>query len=228
MNVNKLHEILSLCEQGNPFNEKVTLVGAIKTIDADTVNLAIKEGLKVVAENKAQEFRDKAEKIIGAEHHFIGHLQSNKIKYVVGKVSLIHSVDSISLAEDIDAFAKKKGLTQNVLAEINIGGELSKSGFNPTNALDSVKELSKLENIKVVGLMAMLPKSDDEMLLASLVKQMRSLFDTLKAEGFPFYYLSVGMSADYRLAIQNGSNMIRVGSEIFGKRNYEVKTDGNV
>ena len=228
MDVNKLHEILSLCEKGNPFNEKVTLVGAIKTIDADTVNLAISQGLKVVAENKAQEFRDKADKIIGAEHHFIGHLQSNKIKYVVGKVSLIHSVDSISLAEDIDAFAKKKGIIQNVLAEINIGGELSKSGFNPANAIESVNALSKLENIKVVGLMAMLPKSDDETLIASLVKQMRSLFDTLKGDGFPFTYLSVGMSADYKVTIQNGSNMIRVGSEIFGKRNYEVKTDGNV
>jgi pyridoxal phosphate enzyme (YggS family) len=222
MDVNKLHEILSLCEQGNPFNEKVTLVGAIKTIDADTVNLAIKEGLKVVAENKAQEFRDKAEKIIGAEHHFIGHLQSNKIKYVVGKVSLIHSVDSISLAEDIDAFAKKKGLTQNVLAEINIGGELSKSGFNPDNVKENVYAISKMANIKVVGLMAMMPKSDDQSFLASLCNKMRGVYDELKLEGLPFRYLSMGMSADYKVAIKNGSNMIRLGSSIFGKRNYEV------
>ena len=222
MDANKLREILSLCENGNPFGEKVTLVGAIKTVDADTVNLAVKNGLKVVAENKAQEFRDKADKIIGATHHFIGHLQTNKIKYVVGKVELIHSVDSIHLAEEINDFAIKKGLTQNILAEINIGGELSKSGFNLENAIESIKALDKLSNVKVVGLMAMLPKADDNEYLLSLVKKMRNLYDGFIKDGYPFYALSVGMSADYQIAIAGGSNMIRVGSQIFGKRNYEV------
>lgn len=226
MDVNKLREILSLCEKGNTYGEKVTLVGAIKTIDADTVNLAVKNGLKVVAENKAQEFRDKADKIIGARHHFIGHLQSNKIKYVVGKVELIHSVDSVKLAQEIDEFAMKKGITQNILAEINVGGELSKSGFNFENAKACIKTISELKNVKVVGLMAMLPKSDDEEFLSSLVKKMRALYDELILEGYPFSYLSVGMSADYKIAIKNGSNLIRVGSEIFGKRNYEVNTNG--
>ncbi|MBR2384961.1 MAG: YggS family pyridoxal phosphate-dependent enzyme, partial [Clostridia bacterium] len=174
----------------------------------------------IVAENKVQEFREKTDSIIGAEQHFIGHLQTNKVKYLVGKVALIQSVDSIHLGQAISDVCVKKCVSQNILAEINIGGELSKSGFNPDNAIESVKQLSQLKGIRVVGLMAMLPHSEDQNLLKNLCLQMRSLYDNIKSEGFDFRYLSVGMSADYKIAIQNGSNMIRIGSSIFGKRNY--------
>ena len=219
----KLKEILNLCEKGNNFGEKVTLVGATKTMDADTINLAISKGLKVVAENKAQEFRDKHDKIVGATHHFIGHLQSNKLKYVVGKVELIHSVDTTAIATDIDEMSAKKGIVQDILVEINIAKTPTKSGFMPEDATDSVLEISKLKNIRVVGLMAMLPVDSDIETQALLTRKMRALYDELKNQGLPFTTLSMGMSADYEVAIAHGSNLVRVGSAIFGKRNQEIK-----
>lgn len=220
MPFNGLLEILQEIKNGNNLGEKIHLVGATKTICVETINDAIKNGLKIVAENKVQEFREKTDSIIGAEQHFIGHLQTNKVKYLVGKVALIQSVDSIHLGQAISDVCVKKCVSQDILAEINIGGELSKSGFNPDNAIESVKQLSQLKGIRVVGLMAMLPHSEDQNLLKNLCLQMRSLYDNIKSEGFDFRYLSVGMSADYKIAIQNGSNMIRIGSSIFGKRNY--------
>ena len=217
-----LDKIFSEIKNGNNYGERVTLVGAIKTVSAETINEAIKMGLSVIAENKVQEFREKDAFIDkNCTRHFIGHLQTNKVKYIVGKVDTIQSVDSIHLAEAISKEAVKKGVTQNIFAEINIGGELSKSGFNPENAYDSVKQLTAFPAIRVTGIMAMLPKSDDETYLSSLVKKTREIFDNLKKE-YGLKYLSIGMSSDYKIAIENGSNMIRLGTVIFGKRNYEV------
>ncbi len=217
-----LANIFNEIKNGNNLGEKVYLVGATKMVDADTINKAVEYGLNIVAENKVQEFREKTQFILNAEQQFIGHLQTNKVKYLVGKVSLIQSVDSIHLAECIDKEAQKKCVIQEILCEINVGGELSKSGFSLDNAKDVVKELTKFKNIKLAGLMAMLPHSDDEKLLSSLCQKMRSIYDELKNNGLPFKYLSMGMSGDYKIAINNGSNMIRVGSGIFGKRNYNV------
>ena len=216
-----LDDIFENIKNGNNFNEEITLVGATKTVSADTINLAVKHGLKVVAENRVQEFREKTELIDKcASQHFIGHLQTNKVKYLVGKVDLIHSVDTIRLAEEISKEAVKKCVTQDILCEINVGGELSKSGFDFDNAKMAVKELSTLKNVHVMGLMAMLPASCDQEYLASLCRKMRALYDDLKAQGYPFKHLSMGMSGDYKIAIKNGSNMIRIGSGIFGARVY--------
>lgn len=210
-------------KNGNNLGEKISLVGATKTVDSERINLAIKNGLNIVAENKVQEFRDKHPFIIGAKEHFIGHLQTNKVKYLVGNVELIQSVDSVRLAEEISNCAIKKNVVQDILIEINVGGELSKSGFDYDNAKDIVKTVSAFNGIKVRGLMAMLPKSDDQEFLAALCQKMRSVYDDIKKDNSDFRYLSVGMSGDYEIAIKNGSNMIRIGSGIFGKRNYEVK-----
>lgn len=218
-----LQKIFSYIKDGNNLGEEISLVGATKTVDADTINLAVKNGLKIVAENRVQEFREKHSLINGAEEHFIGHLQTNKVKFLVGNVKLIQSVDSIRLAEEISAYATKKNLVQDVLIEINVGGELSKSGFHYDNAKEAIKTVSAFKGIRVCGLMAMLPKSESEELLADLCKKMRAVFDEIKKDNGNFKYLSVGMSGDYKIAIKNGSNMIRIGSGIFGKRNYEVK-----
>ncbi len=217
-----LKEILSFIKNGNNLGEKVYLVGATKTVPVQTINRACELGLEIVAENKVQEFREKTDLITNAEQHFIGHLQTNKVKYLVGKVSLIQSVDSIRLAEEISRQALKKSVCQDILIEINIGGELSKSGFDFDNCLDAVKQISKLEGVKVKGLMAMLPHVDDKEMLKNLCLKMRGLYDTMIKDGYDFKYLSVGMSNDYQIAIANGSNMIRLGSKIFGKRNYGV------
>ncbi len=222
---NNLKQIFEQIKDGNNFGEPITLVGASKTVSADVINRAATLGLKVVAENKVQEFREKSQLLIGVEQQFIGHLQTNKVKYLVGKVSLIHSVDSLHLAKAIDLECVKKGVVQNVLIEINVGGELSKSGFDLDSARSSIKEITNTyKNIRIKGLMAMLPHTDDNTLLVELCKKMRSLYDSMKADGYEFEYLSLGMSADYKIAIKNGSNMIRLGSSIFGQRNYgEIK-----
>ena len=218
-----IEKVLNFIKDGNNLGEPITLVGATKTVSAQVINQAVSYGLKVVAENKVQEFREKTDLIAHAKQHFIGHLQTNKVKYLVGKVELIHSVDSVHLAEAIDKEALKKGVVQDVLVEINVGGELSKSGFDLENAYEGVKEISKLDNLKVLGLMAMLPKSEKKEEISALCLKMREIFDTLNKEGFNLKYLSMGMSHDYEIAVKNGSNMIRLGSVLFGERNYGDK-----
>jgi pyridoxal phosphate enzyme (YggS family) len=223
MEENNLKDLLLELSSPNPYGEEITLVGASKTMPVEVINKAIDGGLRVVAENRVQEFREKTDLIKDADQHFIGHLQTNKVKYLVGNVSLIQSVDSIHLAEEIDKCASKKGVVQDFLIEVNVGGELSKSGFTPENALEYERELNKFQNIKCVGFMGMLPKSDNEEYLVSLCKTMRDIFEKAKKVNPDIKYLSMGMSGDYKLTIKNGSNMIRLGSTIFGKRNYEVK-----
>ena len=216
-----LDKVLKEIENGNDLGEKITLVGATKFVPVEIINQAIEKGLKVVAENKVQEFREKTDMLDKtAEQHFIGHLQKNKVKYLVGKVALIQSVDSLPLAEEISDFAVKRGVIQDILLEVNIGEEESKSGLFYEEVIPVAKAVSALKGVALKGLMAMLPNTDDEKLKISLCKKMRYLYDELKKEGFALTYLSVGMSEDYKTAIKNGSNMIRLGSLIFGQRNY--------
>lgn len=218
--------LLSILEEikgGNPYGEEITLVGATKFVDTETINEAISLGLKVVAENQAQEFVRKTEFISPlASQHFIGHLQTNKVKYLVGKVELIHSVDSIKLATAISERALKIGAIQDVLLEINIGGEENKSGFSRDEFDSAIKEVSLLKGVRVKGIMTVFPITDNLSVTENCAKSMRAIFDKYKNE-YNLSYLSMGMSADYKIAIENGSNMIRIGSTIFGKRNYGDK-----
>ena len=215
-----LEKVFEDIKNGNNLGENITLVGATKMVCPEIINQSIELGLKVVAENKVSEFREKHSSIVGATQHFIGHLQTNKVKYLVGNVELIHSVDSIHLAEAISEQAIKKNVIQDILIQINIGKESQKSGFQPEETLDAVKEISIMPHVRIRGLMAMLPLSDDEQLLKNLCLQMRDKFDIIKSQYNNIDFLSMGMSADYKIAIENGSNMIRLGSTIFGKRNY--------
>lgn len=212
--------ILEEIKGKNTFNEEITLVGATKFVDVSVINEAIELGLKVVAENQVQEFIKKTDLISkDASQHFIGHLQTNKVKYLVGKVDLIHSVDSIKLANVISERAIKLGAIQNVLLEINIGGEISKSGFSDTEIENALKEISLLKGVKIKGVMAVLPITEDASVTKNCATKMREIFDKYKTE-YDLKYLSMGMSSDYKIAIECGSNMIRLGSIIFGKRNY--------
>ena len=214
-----LKNILEELSKGNNLGEEITLIGATKTIPPEVINEAISLGLKVVAENRVQEFRKKTELIDkNARQDFIGHLQTNKVKYLVGKVDTIHSVDSVNLANEISKRAKSLNLTQNILMEINIGGELSKSGFSKENAIESALTLSKLDNVNLVGVMAMLPKSEDEEYLSTLSSEVRDIYDKLNQLGLKLSMLSMGMSNDYKIAIKNGANAVRLGSIIFVKR----------
>lgn len=219
----RVQEIKAELEKGNAFGEKVLLVAATKTQSAEIINQAIQAGVDAVAENKPQEFRDKHEALLPCERHFIGHLQTNKIKYLIGKVSLYHSCDRNELAEELAKQSLKNCLVSNVLIQINIGNEDSKGGYTYETAKEVFDVLSKTDGLNVKGFMAMLPESDDEAYLRGLVRKMRVLFDWAKNRSKEVEYLSMGMSGDYKLCIEEGSNVVRLGSTIFGVRNYATK-----
>ncbi len=211
---------------GNGYGERVFLVAATKMQTAESINEAIAAGVDAVAENKPQEFRDKHPLLQPCPRHFIGHLQTNKIKYLVGKIDLYHSCDRDELANELALQSIKRGIVSNVLLQINIGKEESKSGYPLEEAKEVFLRISAMDGLCVQGFMAMLPKSEDTAFLAALVDEMRALFEWAKVQSSHVRYLSMGMSGDYKLCIEHGSNMIRVGSTIFGERNYGGQADG--
>ena len=216
----RIKQIQMQIANGNAYGERVTLVAATKMQTAQDINQAIAAGVDAVAENKAQEFRDKYGEVNACPRHFIGHLQTNKLKYVVGNVDLIHSCDRDDLLMEISKISIKKGVVSNVLLQINIGEEESKGGYDYEKAQAAFVNALNVPNVCVKGFMAMLPDIDDEMRLRALVRKMRTLFDWAKMQSVQVEHLSMGMSGDYMLCIEEGSNMIRVGSTIFGARNY--------
>ncbi len=207
-------------EKGNAFGENVLLVAATKTQSAEAINEAIQAGVDAVAENKPQEFRDKNELLLPCPRHFIGHLQTNKVKYLVGKIDLYHSCDREELAIELAKQSQKRGITSDVLIQINIGNEESKGGYSFDEAKETFARLRATEGIRVRGFMAMLPESDDEQGLRRLTRKMRALFEWAKTQAEGIDYLSMGMSGDYALCVEEGSNVIRVGSTLFGARSY--------
>ena len=215
-----VQEIKKQLAKGNPYGEKVTLVAATKTQSAEAINEAIAAGVDAIAENKPQEFRDKNDLLRPCPRHFIGHLQTNKVKYLVGKVELFHSCDREDLANEIARLSIKNGVISNVLIQINIGDEETKGGYSYDKAQETFLRLSQKEGLCVKGFMAMLPDTDDQTLLRALARKMRSLFDRAKEKYPTIEHLSMGMSGDYALCVEAGSNMVRVGSTIFGARNY--------
>ena len=216
----RVQSIKAEIANGNPFGEKVWLVAATKTQTAEAINEAIAAGVDAVAENKPQEFRDKNDLLLPCTRHFIGHLQTNKVKYLIGKIDLYHSCDRDELAEEIAKRSKNAGIVSNVLIQINIGNEETKGGYSYDDAQAIFTRLSAVEGLCVKGFMAMLPDIDDEALLRSLIKKMRRLYEWAKEQSNTVEYLSMGMSGDYALCIEEGGNMIRVGSTIFGARKY--------
>lgn len=205
----------------NPFGEKVTVVAAVKLQDVQSINKAIAAGITDIGDNHVQEFKSKYDFIEGnPRRHFIGHLQTNKIKYLLGRTDLYHSVDRLNLAEELSLRGQNAGITSEILLQVNIGDETSKSGFSYGEILSAYEKIAVLPSVKIKGLMAMLPFTDDEHLLKKLAVKMRKLYDRLKDGDKNIEYLSMGMSGDWKLCVQYGSNMIRVGTSIFGERNY--------
>ncbi len=216
-NVKKL-----LAETGeNPFGEKVTLVAAVKTQTVEDINRAIAAGITDIGDNHVQEFRDKYDGITGnPNRHFIGHLQTNKVKYLIGRTYLYQSVDRLELAEEISKRSERAGVVSDCLIQINIGNEETKGGFEYDEGLAAYQKISAMPALKIKGLMAMLPFSDDEELLRTLAKKMRALFEKLRDKDENIRYLSMGMSGDWKLCVECGSNMVRLGTSIFGARHY--------
>lgn len=202
--------------------KNVTVVAATKTVDAERINYAIECGLRHIGENRVNELLEKYDSYDKrAEVHFIGQLQRNKVKYIIDKVSLIHSVDSVALADEIEKQAKKHGLVMDVLIEVNIGREESKGGVMPEE-LDKVLEyIRTLEHVKVRGLMAIPPKIENVENKSNFFSKMSEIFidiSTQNVDNSSMDILSMGMSADYVEAVNCGSTMIRPGTAIFGKR----------
>ena len=218
--IEKVKGLREELKKGNAFGERVFLVAATKMQTAEAINAAIAAGVDAVAENRVQEFRDKTERLLACPQHFIGRLQTNKVKYLVGKIDLFHSCDRYELAAEISRVSVGRGVISDVLVQINAGGEATKGGFPLSEAYEAYRRIKQMQGIRVKGFMAMLPNSEDEGLLTSLADEMRKIYEEARSEDDGIEYLSMGMSGDYRLCIAHGSNMIRVGSTIFGEREY--------
>ena len=211
--------------------EDVLLIAVTKLHEPDEIEEAIAAGVTDIAENKVQEIQKKFDQIHSPVNwHLIGHLQTNKVKYIIDKVVMIHSVDSVHLAQEIDKRAAAAGRTMDVLLQVNAAHEESKFGLDPKDVPQVFREiLDSCPNVKIRGLMHIAPWSEDPEEIRPYFKEVKDLFDTLAAEEHPnadFKYLSMGMSHDFETAIEEGANIIRVGTSIFGERDYSKKMGG--
>lgn len=223
-NINKVKDRIRVAaSKAGRDPDEIRLIAVSKRVQAGRVIEALNSGIDTFGENYAQEFRDKR-KIVeesagsGVHWHFIGSLQKNKVKYLIGSVELIHSLDSVSVAEEIDKKAKSLGIKAAVLIEVHTGGEDTKGGVE-TKALESfLEEVSSLDSLEVKGLMTMPPYFNDPEQARPYFRELRELRDRLKDEHPGLVELSMGMSADFEVAIEEGATIVRVGTSIFGPR----------
>lgn len=217
-------QILQEIAQLSPIPERVQLLAVSKKQSPDKIQWLYQQGQKSFGENYVQEATEKIAQLPLAEidWHFIGHLQTNKVKDVVGKFSLIHSVDSLKLAQHISKKAKELNITQSILIEINIAAETSKSGFHLQDLKNHWAEITTLENIRIMGLMCLPPADVSEDVTVNYFKNMVDLSNELKSktsiERHPLTELSMGTSGDYQLALKNKATIIRLGTILFGER----------
>jgi len=205
----------------NEIKDKADLVAVSKTRSIQEIQEAYNSGQLKFGENRVQEIVDKQSKLPNnIEWHMIGHLQKNKVKYIAKFINLIHSVDRISLAKEIDKHAKKENRKIDCLIQLKISEEESKFGLQIEDFKNFYESLQNYKNLNVIGLMGMASFTDDNELIDKEFKKIKTIYDDMVLIDSRFKVLSIGMSDDYNIAIENGSNMIRVGSKIFGKRNY--------
>ena len=205
----------------NEILNKADLIAVSKTRTIQEIKQAYNSGQLKFGENRVQEIVDKQSKLPDdIEWHMIGHLQKNKVKYIAGFINLIHSLDRISLAKEIDRQAKKEGRIIDCLIQIKISKEDSKFGLKIEDFTDFYKNLETFKNLNVIGLMGMATFTSDIKVIGEEFKMIKRIYDNVASIDPKFRVLSIGMSDDYNIAIENGSTMIRVGSKIFGKRNY--------
>ena len=216
--------IAAACAECGRDPKEITLVGASKMNDAAACREAIAAGIDVLGENRVQEMTEKLSQNAydGAPLHFIGHLQRNKVKQVVGKAALIQSVGSLPLLKAIEKEAEKQGIVQDILLEVNIGGEEAKSGFAPGELEDAAKAAQAMEHIRVHGLMTIPPADCSREENIHYFQEVRALYVDINEKLFhnKLKCLSMGMSGDFEDAIRNGATMVRVGTAIFGARHY--------
>lgn len=216
--------IAAACGECGRDPKEITLVGASKMNDAAACREAIAAGIDVLGENRVQEMTEKLSQNAydGAPLHFIGHLQRNKVKQVVGKVALIQSVGSLPLLEAVEKEAEKQDIVQDILLEVNIGGEEAKSGFAPAELTGAAEAALQMAHIRVRGLMTIPPADSDRETNMRYFQEVRALFVDINEKMFhnKLKCLSMGMSGDFEDAIRSGATMVRVGTAIFGARHY--------
>lgn len=222
---NAMSRLETALEESGKSMKDVLVIGASKTMPLERI-LFVRDNtdVKIFGENRVQELLEKYTPEV--RWHFIGQLQTNKVKYIIDKVELIHSVDRLSLLQEIDRQAKKHGKVQDILIEVNIGGEEKKGGVAPAEVIDFAKEVDKYPSVRLKGLMSVLPNVEKEALNAFYL-QLSKLYDTLKQtrlDNADIRYLSAGMSNDYDVAVKYGANIVRLGRALFGER--EVITNG--
>lgn len=213
------------CKNAGRNRNEVTLIAVSKTKPVEMLQEIYDENIRDFGENKVQELCSKMEQLPSdIRWHMIGHLQRNKVKYIVGKVELIHSVDTYRLAEEINIQAKKQNVIVPILVEVNIAHEESKFGISAEDAILLVEEISRLENIRIKGLMTIAPyveNPEDNRLYFRKIKQLSVDITNKNIDNVSMEILSMGMTGDYMVAIEEGATMVRVGTGIFGERNYK-------
>ena len=221
------NRIDAACARAGRPVDSVTLIAVSKTYPAQAVRDAMQSGTRDFGENKAQELVAKADELGGdLRWHFIGNLQRNKVKYVVGRACLIHSVSSLRLAEEIEKEAAKRNMTVKVLAEVNIADEETKHGIDAESAKLLVRQMAELPHLEICGLMAIAPPVDDPEENREHFRRLRILRDELRAEALPrvsMTELSMGMTLDFEVAVEEGATLVRVGTAIFGHRTYPAR-----
>ncbi len=224
-NLNQVErKIEEACKRAGRDRNEVTLIAVSKTKPVEMLQEVYDENIRDFGENKVQELCDKIEVMPqDIRWHMIGHLQRNKVKYIVGKVELIHSVDSYRLAEEINIQAKKKNIIVPILVEVNIAHEESKFGISEDDAIQLVKEIAELENVRIMGLMTIAPyveNPEDNRMYFRKIKELSVDIRNKNIDNVSMSVLSMGMTGDYEVAIEEGATMVRVGTGIFGERNY--------
>lgn len=226
-NIAKVEEnIAKACEKGNRSLEEVTLICVSKTKPVECIKEAYACGKRAFGENKAQEMKEKCDTLEkDIEWHFIGHLQTNKVKYVVGRACLIHSVDSLKLARAIEEESAKKGVVSRILIEVNVAKEASKFGLDLEDTLALVREIAQFQHIKIEGLMTIAPFVSNPEENREVFRKLRQLsvdIDQKNIDNVSMGVLSMGMTNDYQIAIEEGATVVRVGTGIFGERDYNI------
>ncbi len=219
--LSKLDEAL---EKIGKKKEDIILLAATKTVDSETINYCLSKGIKYIGENKVQELLSKDEEVMPCHRHFIGHLQTNKVKDIINRVEMIHSVDSLKLAREISKQAVKNEKIMDILLEVNVAGEESKWGFAPEETENVLKEICGLPNLRVKGLMAIPPICNEAEENRKYFKKMKKLFVDIGSKNIDnssMDILSMGMSDDFHIAVGEGANLIRLGTALFGKRIYK-------
>lgn len=224
-NLQEIKENILIAAKKSGRDEKdIKLIAVTKTVDEDYMNQVIELGIEDIGENKVQEIQRKYDNIKeSVKWHMIGHLQTNKVKYIIDQVKLIHSLDRMSLAKEIQKRAKQSNKVMDVLIQVNIAEEESKFGLEKEKTIPFIESILKYENIKVRGLMTMAPYVENTEEVRGVFKELKNLSEEIKKKNYEnvdMKYLSMGMTNDYEIAIEEGSTMVRIGTGIFGKRNY--------